>query len=69
MKDALGELGDMIYQHLVNEMDCSEEELQVAIAEHRLFIGDIDFIDNEDGTSTMNFEARILEKPIENKEE
>lgn len=63
-KDALIELGDIVYHHLVKEMDCTEGELNIAIMEHRLSIGEVTFTDNKDGTSTMHFEAHIEEGPI-----
>lgn len=61
----LEELADKIYRYLVEEMNCTKEELETAIVEHRLSIKNINFTDEEDGTSTMSFDASIEEEPID----
>jgi len=67
--NTLAELGDRIYNHLLEEMGYTEEQLKLAIAENRLHIDEVEFVEQEDGTSLMTFDARIEDNSIKDKKE
>jgi Ni,Fe-hydrogenase III component G len=63
IQEAISELGEKVYNHLLNEMKYTKEELDSAIAENRLLIDKVEFIQQKDGSYLMTFDASINKRP------